>query len=75
MLCFEVYGPLTSVSLTHYLVQRMGYYLPFVLCGTILASVGSGLLSTLQVSTGSRFWLGYQVVYGLGVGMVVQMVK
>lgn len=75
MLCFEVYGPLTSVSLIHYLVQRMGYYLPFVLCGTILASVGSGLLSTLQVSTGSRFWLGYQVVYGLGVGMVVQMVK
>lgn len=75
MLCFEVYGPLTSVSLINYLVQRMGYYLQFVLCGTILASIGSGLLSTLQVSTASRFWLGYQVVYGLGVGMVVQMVK
>ncbi|KAI1452558.1 MFS multidrug transporter [Annulohypoxylon moriforme] len=54
-------------------VQRIGYYLPSVVLGTTLASVGSGLLSTLQVSTPVGRWVGYQVIYGLGVGMVVQM--
>ncbi|KAI1335646.1 MFS multidrug transporter [Xylariaceae sp. FL0016] len=53
--------------------QRIGYYLLSVLLGTTLASVGSGLLSTLKESSSTRSWIGYQVVYGLGVGMVVQM--
>ncbi|KAI2464009.1 MFS multidrug transporter [Annulohypoxylon bovei var. microspora] len=56
-----------------FVVQRIGYYLPSVVLGTALASVGSGLLSTLQVSTSVSRWVGYQVIYGLGVGMVVQM--
>ncbi|KAI1443547.1 MFS multidrug transporter [Annulohypoxylon stygium] len=56
-----------------FVVQRIGYYLPSVILGTTLASVGSGLLSTLQVSTSVGRWVGYQVIYGLGVGMVVQM--
>ncbi|KAI0885866.1 putative MFS transporter [Annulohypoxylon maeteangense] len=56
-----------------FVVQRIRYYLPSVLLGTTLASVGSGLLSTLQISTSVGRWVGYQVIYGLGVGMVVQM--
>ncbi|KAI1205136.1 MFS multidrug transporter [Annulohypoxylon truncatum] len=56
-----------------FVVQRIGYYLPSVVLGTTLASVGSGLLSTLTVSTPVGRWVGYQVIYGVGVGMVVQM--
>ncbi|KAI1097906.1 putative MFS transporter [Jackrogersella minutella] len=56
-----------------FVVQRIGYYLPSVMLGTTLASIGSGLISTLQVTTSVGRWVGYQVIYGLGVGMVVQM--
>jgi len=34
--------------------------------------IGSGLLITLQVDTGTGKWIGYQVVYGFGMGMCFQ---
>ena len=35
-------------------------------------SVGAGLLTTLQVSTGAGKWIGYQVLYGFGMGLCFQ---
>ena len=35
-------------------------------------SVGAGLLMTLQVDTGAGKWIGYQVLYGLGMGTCFQ---
>ena len=35
-------------------------------------SIGAGLLSTFKVSTGHSMWIGYQVVYGFGVGFGMQ---
>ena len=35
-------------------------------------SVGAGLLTTLQVDTGERKWIGYQVLYGFGMGLCFQ---
>ena len=40
-----------------------------MLAGTILVSVGSGLLSTLQVSSEAKMWILYQVIAGLGIGL------
>ncbi|KAI0410612.1 putative MFS aflatoxin efflux pump [Xylaria grammica] len=50
----------------------IGYYTPFLVSGSIFMSVGAGVLTTLQVDTGMPKWVGYQVLYGLGLGMGIQ---
>jgi EmrB/QacA subfamily drug resistance transporter len=50
----------------------IGYNAPFYYLGTILMSVGAGLLTTFQVDTGKAEWIGYQIIYGLGVGFGIQ---
>ena len=54
------------------LIARVGYYTPFMLFGVVLLSIGSGLITTLQVDTGEPRWIGYQVIYGFGMGMTFQ---
>ncbi|KAI9881785.1 MAG: hypothetical protein M1823_006504, partial [Watsoniomyces obsoletus] len=34
--------------------------------------IGAGLLTTLEVNTGSPKWIGYQIIYGFGVGLGMQ---
>ncbi|KAJ6598716.1 MFS transporter [Mycena sp. CBHHK59/15] len=53
-------------------ITILGYYTPFILLSTVLMSVGAGLLSTLTPSTGHVHWIGYQIVFGLGVGFGLQ---
>ena len=36
-------------------------------------SIGAGLLTTLQVDTGAGKWIGYQIIYGLGLGWCFQI--
>ncbi|KAJ5834130.1 Major facilitator superfamily domain general substrate transporter [Penicillium robsamsonii] len=56
----------TMVSGT--LISVLGYYLPFLLVGGVISSVGYGLLSTLSPTTPAAKWIGYQVLYGAGSG-------
>ncbi|KYK54409.1 major facilitator superfamily transporter [Drechmeria coniospora] len=51
-----------------WLVTKLGYFQPFMLAGTVLVSLGSGLLSTLRVSSGSNLWIPFQIIAGLGIG-------
>ena len=52
--------------------QKVGYYTPIGLIGACMMSVGSGLIYTWQVTTGEGKWIGYQVLYGLGMGLCFQ---
>jgi len=54
--------------LTGQLVSRIGYYTPFMIFGVCLAGIGAGLLTTLGVSTTEGKWVGYQILYGFGLG-------
>jgi MFS family permease len=51
-----------------FIISKIGYYAPFVICSTILMPVGAGLLTTLNADTGAGKCIGYQVLFGLGVG-------
>jgi MFS family permease len=53
-------------------VQKIGYYAPTMLLAPILAAIGAGMLSTLTPSSGSAEWIGYQILYGFGVGVGAQ---
>ncbi|KAI0867717.1 MFS general substrate transporter [Hypoxylon argillaceum] len=50
------------------LITVLGYYSPFMITSTILSSIGAGLLTTFSPNISSSKWIGYQVLYGLGVG-------
>ena len=54
------------------LVTTLGYYTPFIIISSVFMSVGAGLLSTFKTNTGHAMWIGYQVLYGAGVGMGMQ---
>ncbi|KAF2765989.1 MFS general substrate transporter [Teratosphaeria nubilosa] len=53
-------------------VTKLGYYTPFILTSSVLVSIGAGLLSTFKVNSDSGMWIGYQIVFGAGVGFGMQ---
>ena len=53
-------------------ITNIGYYTPFMILGSIFMAVGAGLLSTLAVGSGHPQWMGYQIIYGFGVGFGMQ---
>lgn len=63
---------IVSTILTGQLVSRIGYYTPFLIFGVCLASIGSGLLTTLEVDTSNGLWIGFQILYGFGLGCCSQ---
>ncbi|KAM3439087.1 hypothetical protein MY4824_002891 [Beauveria thailandica] len=55
------------------LVQRVGYYLPFMVLSAVVIAVANGLVSTWGLHTRTVVWAGYQVLLGFGRGMAFQM--
>jgi hypothetical protein len=53
-------------------VSWLGQYAPFMLVSSILISIGAGLLSTLETDTGADEWIGYQFIFGAGIGFGMQ---
>ena len=55
------------------LTARIGYYVPAMLVSPVIASIGAGLITTLNQSSGHAEWIGYQVLYGFGLGLSMQV--
>ncbi|PNS21562.1 hypothetical protein CAC42_921 [Sphaceloma murrayae] len=53
-------------------VFGVGYYTWACILGSMLASVGAGLLTTFTVNTPTSAWIGYQILYGAGIGFALQ---
>ena len=53
-------------------VTKVGYYTPFAIASSVFMSIGAGLLSTFTTNTGHSEWIGYQVMFGAGVGFGMQ---
>ncbi len=53
-------------------VTVLGYYTPYMILSSVLMAVGCGLMSTWKVDTGHAQWIGYQIIYGFGVGFGMQ---
>jgi len=53
-------------------VSLTGNYWNFLVFGPWLLCVGAGLLYTLHETSSNSKYIGYQIVFGLGVGMVMQ---
>lgn len=67
-----VLAMVVSSIMTGVLTSRMGYYTPFLIAGVCLMVGGAGAITTLQVDTGEAKWIGYQVLFGWGLGTAFQ---
>ncbi|THW60876.1 MFS transporter [Aureobasidium pullulans] len=56
------------------LVTTFGFYSPFMIASSILMAIGAGLLTTFKVDTGHAEWIGYQALFGIGVGLGMQQI-
>jgi len=64
-----VFGSVSGGALN----TKIGYYTPIAIIGSAVMAVGAGLLTTFQVDTGAEKWIGYQVLYGVGLGWCFQI--
>jgi EmrB/QacA subfamily drug resistance transporter len=55
------------------LVSRTGRYKVFPVVGTALMTIGLYLMSLIGVSTGSWTMAAYMIVFGLGLGLILQV--
>lgn len=54
--------------LTGTIVSIYGQYVPFMIGGSVLLSIGCGLLTTLEVSSNRSHWAPYLFLSGIGFG-------
>lgn len=62
-----------SATVTGTSLTFLGYPNPYILLGTALMSIATGLFSTFSEVTNHKNWISYQVLQGLGVGMTLTM--
>lgn len=54
------------------LTKKIGYYTPWMYISAIIVPIAAGLISTFSTNTGESKWIGYQLLYGLGLGLGMQ---
>ncbi|KAH7138527.1 putative aflatoxin efflux pump [Dendryphion nanum] len=54
------------------ITERIGYYIPAMLLSPILSAAGAGMLSTMTRFSDHNAWIGYQVLFGFGLGCGAQ---
>jgi len=64
----EIVGVMASGGL----VTAFGYYNPFVILSSVLMSISAGLCTLFTVHTTQAQWVGYQFLFGIGVGIGFQ---
>lgn len=54
------------------IITKTGFYNPWMFGCSVFMSVGAGLMTTFKTDTGSTKWIGYQFIFGFGIGMGMQ---
>lgn len=54
------------------IITATGWYNPWMFFCSTLMSVGMGLITTLRTNTGVAKWIGYQIIFGIGLGTGMQ---
>ncbi|KAJ4303209.1 hypothetical protein N0V90_002102 [Kalmusia sp. IMI 367209] len=55
-----------------FIVGGTGHYAGVLIIGSALITIGAGLMLKLDIGSPSSAWIGYQVIIGIGSGMVLQ---
>lgn len=68
-----ILGTVLTTIMSGFLISAFGHYVPYLFLGTVGATIGAGLLYTLDINSTSSQWIGYQALTGLGVGIAFQV--
>lgn len=55
------------------IITFFGHFVPYLVVGGVMGTIGSGLLYTLGINSTSSQWIGYQALAGLGFGLSLQV--
>lgn len=68
-----VFGASIFSVVSGVLITITGHYVPLMVFGSVVSSVGCGLIYTLDINSPSSHWIGYQALCGIGLGLVFQI--
>lgn len=71
----QVIGFVLFTFISAGMVTATGYCPPMLILATALASIGAGLLTTLNPKSSHAAWIGYQALFGFGAGGGMQLPK
>ncbi|KAJ5263521.1 hypothetical protein N7478_011126 [Penicillium angulare] len=54
-------------------ITKTGHTAPLMVVGGVLATIGSGLLYSLDIGSSTGKWIGYQIIGGVGWGLAYQV--
>ncbi|KAF2420726.1 MFS general substrate transporter [Tothia fuscella] len=63
---------IVSILSGGYLCSKTGWYNPFMFAPITLGAAGAGLIYTWDMNTSTSKLIGYQILYGVGVGLGIQ---
>jgi hypothetical protein len=52
--------------------KKTGYYAPMMIASSVVMPIGVGLFTTFTPETGHAKWIGYQILFGFGLGLGMQ---
>lgn len=55
------------------MISGFGHFVPFMIFGSAITTVGCGLLYTLNTHSSSGEWIGFQILAGIGIGLALQV--
>lgn len=67
-----VLGITVASILAGFLTKKIGYFTPWMYVSCVIMPIAAGLITTWDVHTNHSMWIGYQVMYGLGLGFGMQ---
>lgn len=62
-----------STFASGYFISKTGYYVPVMWLGSAIFTIGSSLLHTLSLSSPFGMWFGFEIIAGIGYGIVTQI--
>ncbi|TGJ79584.1 hypothetical protein E0Z10_g9177 [Xylaria hypoxylon] len=71
MLLPSIIGLSVAAISSGFIVSFFGYYTPLMVLGSIMMAIGFGFLTTFTPTTGTPSWIGWQVLFGIGVGFAI----
>lgn len=54
-------------------VTVTGHYTGLMVVGSVLSTIGAGMIYTLDIGSPASEWIGYQVLAGIGAGLTIQI--
>lgn len=67
-----ILGVVIASSMSGFLTKKIGYYTGWMYFAAVLMPIGSGLITTFTPHTPHAKWIGYQFIFGFGMGFGMQ---